>query len=280
MSKYSHVLEQMDNGVRETIRDANDIFDSELFVPLEKMRENPKFTYSGFDETKMLNNNYATIKNGAKMSYDYAIIKILQKQVEHYKFIDNFKSNSMIDCLHFAKTMFSDDYKFLKSYIFSNNFLGQTHANGMPYHINASQFLFNIIQASLSHPEINTIRGESPVKWDVPYLKNEFNINRDTIIEIFEIIDLFVNEQGYHKLTLIYLNPISAGYHEINANFMAGFIQCFISFFDKMNKIEYNPVIPDKSVDHKEIDDFFKSLTKKQKPGGYKKRSMKKKVIR
>jgi hypothetical protein len=279
MSKYSHVLEQMDNGVRETIRDANDIFDSELFVPLEKMRENPKFTYSGFDETKMLNSNYATIKNGAKMSYDYAIIKILQKQVEHYKFIDNFKSNSMIDCLHFVKTMFSDDYKFLKN-TFSNFFLGQTSTSGIPYYKNASQFLFNIIQASLSHPEINTIRGESPVKWDVPYLKNEFNINRDTIIEIFEIIDLFVNERGYHKLTLIYLNPISAGYHEINANFMAGFIQCFISFFDKMNKIEYNPVIPDKSVDHKEIDDFFKSLTKKQKPGGYKKRSMKKKVIR
>ena len=62
MSKYSLVLEQMDNGVRETIRDANDIFDSELFVSLEKMRENPKFTYSGFDETKMLNSNYATIK--------------------------------------------------------------------------------------------------------------------------------------------------------------------------------------------------------------------------
>ena len=277
MSKYSHVLEQMDNGVRETIRDANDIFDSELFVSLEKMRENPKFTYSGagFDETKMLDGNYATIKNGAKMSYDYAIIKILQKQVEHYKFIDNFKSNSMIDCLHFVKTMFSDDYKFLK-YTFSN-FLGQTSTSGIPYYKNASQFLFNIIQASLSHPEINTIRkigGESPVKWDVPYLKNEFNINHDTIIEIFEIIDLFVNEQGYHKLTLIYLNPISAGYHEINANFMAGFIHCFISFFDKMNNIEHNSFVPHKSVVHKEINDFFKSLTKKQKSSN---KTMKKK---
>lgn len=122
----------------------------------------------------------------------------------------------------------------------------------MPYHKNASQFLFNIINASLWHPEINTTRkigGEPPVKWDVPYLKNEFNNNRDTIIEIFEIIDLFVNEQGYHKLTIIYLNPISAGYHEINTNFMAGFIQCFINFFEKMNNIEYNPVTPDKSVD-------------------------------
>jgi hypothetical protein len=60
---------------------------------------------------------------------------------------------------------------------------------------------------------------------------------------------------------------------------MARFIQCFINFFDKMNKIEYNPIIPDKSVDKKKIDDFFKSLfTKKQKPGGYKKISMKKKV--
>ena len=285
MSKYSLVLEQMDNGVRETIRDANDIFDSELFVSLEKMRENPKFTYSGagLNEALMLNSNYATIKNGAKMSYDYAIIKILQKQVEHYKFIDNFKSNYIIDCLHFAKTMFSEDYKFLKSYIFSKGFLGQTNGNSIPNHKNASQFLFNIIQESLHHPEINTTRrigGEPPVKWDVPYLKNEFINNHHTIIEIFEIIDLFVNERGYHKLTLIYLNPISAGYHEINTNFMAGFIQCFINFFDKMNKIEYNPVIPDKSVDKKEIDDFFKSLTKKQKPGGYKKRSMKKKVSR
>ena len=279
MSKYSLVLEQMDNGVRETIRDANDIFDSELFVPLEKMRENPKFTYSGagLNEALMLNRNYATIKNGAKMTYDYAIIKILQKQVEHYKFIDKLKSKSMIDCLHFAKTMFSEDYKFLQSHIFSDGFLGQTHGNGMPYHKNASHFLYNIMTSALEHRYLNT-RREPPVKWDVPHLKNVFNNNRDTIIEIFEIIDLFVNEQGYHKLTLIYLNPISAGYHEINTKFMAGFIQCFISFFDKMNKIEYNPVIPDKSVDKKEIDDFFKSLTKKQKPGGYNKRSMKKKV--
>jgi hypothetical protein len=188
----------------------------------------------------------------------------------------------MIDCLHFAKTMFSDDYKFLKNN-FSNNFLGQTNGNGFPRYKNTSQFLFSIIQKSLYNPEINTTRsigGEPPVNWDVPYLKNEFIINHGIIIEIFEIIDLFVDERGYHKLTLIYLNPISAGYHEINANFMAGFIQCFINFFDKMNKIEYNPVIPDKSVDKKEIDDFFKSLTKKQKSGGYKKRSMKKKVSR
>jgi hypothetical protein len=265
MSKYSHVLEQMDNGVRETIRDANDIFDSELYVPLEKMRENPKFTYSGagLNEALFSTSIYATTKNHVKMSYDYAIIKILQKQVEHYKFIDNFKSNYIIDCLHFAKTMFSEDYKFLKSYIFSDNFLGQTNANGIPHHKNASQFLFNIINASLHHPEINTTRREPPVKWDVPYLKNEFNNNRHTIIEIFEIIDLFVNEQGYHKLSLIYLNPISAGYHEINTNFMAGFIQCFISFFEKMNNIEYNSFIPHKSVVHKEIDDFFKSLKKK-----------------
>jgi hypothetical protein len=35
MSKYSHVLEQMDNAVRETIRDANDIFDNELYVPIK-----------------------------------------------------------------------------------------------------------------------------------------------------------------------------------------------------------------------------------------------------
>lgn len=238
---------------------------------------------AGLDESLMLNSNYATIKNGAIMTYDYAIIKILQKQVERYKFIDNFKSNSMIDCLHFAKTMFSEDYKFLKSYIFSNNFLGQTNGYGIPNHKNASQFLFNIINASLSHPEINTTRrigGEPPVKWDVPYLKNKFNNNRDSIIEIFEIIDLFVNEQGYHKLTIIYLTPINSYNGEINTKFMAGFIQCFINFFEKMNNIEYNPVTPDKSVDKKEIDDFFKSLTKKQKSGGYKKRSMKKKVSR
>jgi hypothetical protein len=44
---------------------------------------------------------------------------------------------------------------------------------------------------------------------------------------------------------------------------MAGFIQCFISFFEKMNNIEYNSFIPHKSVVHKEIDDFFKSLKKK-----------------
>ena len=31
----------MDNGVRETIRDTNDIFDSELFVSLEKMSFKP-----------------------------------------------------------------------------------------------------------------------------------------------------------------------------------------------------------------------------------------------
>jgi hypothetical protein len=279
MSKYSLVLEQIDNGVRETIRDANDIFDSELFVPLEKMRENPKFSKSrnkDFNEPIMMTEQYVDIKKSAKMSYDSAILKILQKQVEHYKFIDNFKSKSMIDCLHFAKTMFSEDYKFLQSHIFPNRFLGQKRENSWPHHRSASDFLYNIMTSALQHPQLNT----QQVKLDVPHLKNEFNNNRDTIIEIFEIIDLFVNEVGQHKLTVVYLTPISAGYHEINTKFMAGFIQCFISFFDKMNKIEYNPVIPDKSVDHKEIDDFFKSLTKKQKPGGYKKRSMKKKVSR
>ena len=61
MSKYSHVLEQIDNGVRETIRDANDIFDSELYVPLEKMRENPKFSKSrnkDFNEPIMMKDLY------------------------------------------------------------------------------------------------------------------------------------------------------------------------------------------------------------------------------
>jgi hypothetical protein len=63
-------------------------FDSELFVSLEKMRENPKFTYSGagFNEALFSTSIYATTKNHVKMSYDYAILKILQKQVEHYKF--------------------------------------------------------------------------------------------------------------------------------------------------------------------------------------------------
>ena len=281
MSKYSHVLEQMDNAVRETIRDANDIFDNELYVPIEKMRENPKFANSrnkDFNEPIMMTEQYVDTKNSAKMSYDYAILKILQKYVEHYKFIDNFtkdKSNSMIDCLDFAKTMFSEDYKlFLKSHIFPNNFLGQNRENGWPHHRTASDFLYNIMTSALQHPQLNTPQ----VKLDVPYLKKQFTYNRDIIIEIFEIIDLFVNEVGHHKLTVVYLTPINSYRGEINANFMTGFIQCFINFFDKMNKIEYNPIIPDKSVEHKEIDDFFKSLTKKQKSGGYKKRSMKKKV--
>jgi len=39
--------------------------------------------------------------------------------------------------------------------------------------------------------------------------------------------------------------------------------------------IEYNPVTPNKSVDKKEIDVFFKSITKKQKSGGNKKKSSK-----
>ena len=280
MSKYSHVLEQIDNGVRETIRDANDIFDSELYVPLEKMRENPKFASYNNDFNErimMMTEHYVDIKNSAKMSYDSAILKILQKQVEHYKFIDKFKSKYMIDCLHFAKTMFSEDYKlFLKSHIFPNRFLGQNTENGHPHHRSASDFLYNIMTSALQHPQLNT----QPVKWDVPYLKKQFTYNRETIIEIFEIIDLFVNEVGRHKLTVVYLTPISSYNGVINTNFMAGFIQCFIKFFDKMNKIEYNSFIPHKSVVHKDIDDFFKSLTKKQKPGGYKKRSMKKKVIR
>ena len=282
MSKYSHVLEQMDNGVRETICDVNDIFDSELYVPLEKMRENPKFAKSrnqDFNEPIMMTEQYVDIKNSAKMSYDSTILKILQKYVEHYKFIDNFtkdKSNSMIDCLNFAKTMFSEDYQlFLKSHIFPNNFLGQTNGNGWSYHRTASDFLYNIMTSALQHPQLNT----QQVKWDVPYLKKQFTYNRDSIIEIFEIIDLFVNEQGRHKLTVVYLTPISSYNGEINTKFMAGFIQCFINFFDKMNKIEYNPVTPDKSVDKKEIDVFFKSLTKKQKSGGNKKKSSKTKKI-
>ena len=174
--------------------------------------------------------------------------------------------------------MFSN-FHIVNHCIFSDGFLGQNRENGWPHHITASAFLYNIMTSALEHRYLNT-RREPPVNWDVPYLKKQFTYNRDSIIEIFEIIDLFVNEVGQHKLTLIYLNPISAGYHEINTNFMAGFIQCFINFFDKMNKIEYNPVTPDKSVDKKEIDDFIKSLTKKQKSGGYKKRSMKKKVSR
>ena len=56
----------------------------------------------------------------------YVSLPEKHKQVEHYKFIDKLKSNSMIDCLHFAKTMFSEDYKlFLKSHIFPNNILRQ-----------------------------------------------------------------------------------------------------------------------------------------------------------
>ena len=265
MSKYSHVLEQIDNGVRETIRDANDIFDSELYVPLEKMRENPKFSNSrnkDFNEPiMMMTEQYVDIKKSAKMSYDSAILKILQKQVEHYKFIDKLKSNSMIDCLHFAKTMFSEDYKlFLKSHIFPNKFLGQNSENGWPHHRSASDFLYNIMTSALQHPQLNT----QQVKLDVPYLKKQFTYNRDSIIEIFEIIDLFVNEVGQHKLTVVYLTPINGYNGEINTKFMAEFIQCFINFFEKMNNIEYNSFIPHKSVVHKEIDDFFKSLKDKK----------------
>jgi hypothetical protein len=248
---YSQVLEQMDDIIRITVISANLVFDEELFAPLEKMREKVHPNQLAPSVERITNKEfYERSKKYAKSTYDDAIIKILKKCADDYKYKDYFKvdqSIPIIEFLEFTISMFKDDYNFLKSYCISNNALGKTTDHGTPVHRNFSQFLSNILNCSFSHPEINTIRrigGDPPLKRDITNLKN---ISQDVcykiIMEIFEVIQLFVDERG-NTTTIgnsggMYILPFTSYAGKFNIGFMISFLQCFVDFFKNMNRLNY-----------------------------------------
>ena len=248
---YSQVLEQMDDIIRLTVVSANSVFDEELFAPLEKMREKVHPNLLAPSEGRITNKEfYERSKKFAKSIYDDAIIKILKKCADDYKYKDYFKVDQaipIIDYLEFAVSMFKDDFNFLNSYCVSNNALGKTTDHGTPIHRNFSIFLSNILNCSFGHPEINTTRrigGEPPLKRDKTYLTN---ITQDVcykiIMEIFEVIQLFVDERG-NTTTIgnsggLYIIPFSGYSHKFNIGFMISFLQCFVDFFKNMNQLNY-----------------------------------------
>jgi hypothetical protein len=143
--------------------------------------------------------------------------------------------------------MFKDDFNFLDAYGFSNNYLGKTTDWSTPLHRDFSTFLSNILARCLVNPEINTARrigGEPPLKRDTTYLTN---ISQDVcykiIMEIFEVIQLFVNESG-HTTSIgnsggLYIMPFSSYTNKFNIGFMISFLQCFVDFFKNMNQLNY-----------------------------------------
>ena len=249
---YSKVLEQMDDIIRLTVVSANSVFDEELFAPLEKMREKVHPNLLAPSEERITNKEfYERSKKFAKSVYDDAIIKILKKCEDDYKYKDYFKVDQaipVIDYLEFVISMFKDDFNFLNAYGFSNSYLGQTTDHGTPIHRNFSTFLSNILVRCLQHPDINTTRrqlgGEPPVKRDTTYLTN---ISQDVcykiIMEIFEVIQLFVGESGY-TTTIgnsggLYIMPYTSYTNKFNIGFMISFLQCFVDFFKNMNQLNY-----------------------------------------
>jgi len=248
---YSQVLEQMDDIIRLTVISANLVFNEELFAPIEKMREKVHPNQLAQSEEKFAKKDlYERTKKCAKSVYDDAIIKILKKCADDYKYKDYFKVDQaipIIDYLEFVISMFKDDYNFLNSYGLSNNNLGQTTPHGTPKHINFSTFLSNILALCLVHPEINTIRrigGDPPLKRDITNLKN---ISQDVcykiIMEIFEVIQLFVDERG-NPTTIgnsggMYILPFTSYAGKFNIGFMISFLQCFVDFFKNMNQLNY-----------------------------------------
>jgi hypothetical protein len=247
----------MDDIIRLTVISANSVFDEELFAPIQKMREKvhpnqlvgveEKFVDGGKYGRK---GGYEQSKKFARSVYDDAIIKILKKCADDYKYKDYFKvdqSIPIIDYLEFVISMFKDDFNFLDAYGFSNNYLGQTTPHSTPLHRDFSTFLSNILARCLVNPEINTTRrigGEPPLKRDTTYLTN---ISQDVcykiIMEIFEVIQLFVSERG-NTTTIgnsggLYIIPFSSYNGKFNIGFMISFLQCFVDFFKNMNQLNY-----------------------------------------
>ena len=113
----------MDDIIRITVVSANSVFDEELFVPLEKMREKVHPNLLAPFEEKFVDGGkygrkggYERSKKFAKSIYDDAIIKILKKCADDYKYKDYFKVDQaipIIDYLEFAISMFKDDFNFL-----------------------------------------------------------------------------------------------------------------------------------------------------------------------
>lgn len=248
---YSQVLEQMDDIIRLTVVRANSVFDEELFAPLKKMREKVHPNLLAPFEERITNKEfYERSKKFAKSVYDDAIIKILKKCANDYKYKDYFKVDQaipIIDYLEFVISMFKDDFNFLNAYGFSNNALGKTTDWGTPVHRDFSTFLSNILARCLQHPEINTARrfgGEPPLKRDTTYLTN---ISQDVcykiIMEIFEVIQLFVGESGnatgIGNSGSLYIIPFASYNGKFNIGFMISFLQCFVDFFKNMNQLNY-----------------------------------------
>ena len=257
-TSYSQILEQIDDIIRLTIRNLNKVFDEELFAPIEKMRKKVHPNYFGFFEDKFenkgerygLNGFYEQAKKFSKNVYDDAIIKVLKKCADNYKYKDYFKVDEaipIIDYLEFAISMFKDDYNFLNSYCIANNYLGQTSSSGHPKHQNFSSFLSNILICSFGQPEINTTRsigGEPPLKRDKKYLTNiRQGVCYKIIMEIFEVIQLFVDERGYPtdigNSSHLYILPYSSYNNKFNKDFIILFLQCFVDFLKNMNQLNY-----------------------------------------
>jgi len=257
-TSYSQILEQIDDIIRLTVVNLNKVFDEELFAPIEKMREKVHSNQLLIFEQKLENKGgvygldslYERTKKFSKNVYDDAIIKVLKKCADNYKYKDYFKVDEaipIIDYLEFAISMFKDDYNFLNSYCIADNYLGQTSSSGHPKHQNFSFFLSNILICSFGKPEINTTRsigGEPPLKRDKKYLTN---ISQDVcykiIMEIFEVIQLFVDKRGYPtdigNSSYMYILPFSGYTNKFNRDFIISFLQCFVNFFKNMNQLNY-----------------------------------------
>ena len=257
---YSQVLEQMDDIIRITVVSANSVFDEELFAPIEKVRETILVSQvqkiqqmeEGFNPPEQLRRKggYERSKRSAKSVYDDAIIKILKKCADDYKYKDYFKVDQaipIIDFLEFVISMFKDDYKFLISYFYINNY--DLHPSG-PQFQDFVRFLTLGFDSCLLQPDINTTRrigGEPPLKRDTTYLTNIMQDNCYTIImEIFGVIQLFVPNSGYSQTQLgsiyanisnVYIMPYQHG--KFNIGFMIPFLQCFVDFFKNMNQLNY-----------------------------------------
>ncbi len=256
---YSQVLEQMDDIIRLTVISANSVFDEELFAPIEKVRETILVSQvqkiqemeEGFNDTGKYRRKggYERSKSSAKSVYDDAIIKILKKCADDYKYKDYFKVDQaipIIDFLDFVISMFKDDYKFLISdFYINNNDIGPSRP------LNSfARFLTLGFDSCLLQPDINTTRrigGEPPLKRDTTYLTNIMQSGCYTIImEIFKVIQLFVPAGGnsetqlgsmYANINNVYIIPYHSG--KFNIGFIISFLQCFVDFFKNMNQLNY-----------------------------------------
>ena len=235
----------MDDIIRLTVVSANSVFDEELFAPIEKVREKVHPTQLAlYEEINTNKEYYEPSKKFAKSLYDNAIIKILKKCADDYKYMDYFKVDQaipIIDYLEFTISMFKDDYNFLESFCVKHIYLFE---NGMRKFSGFLSYILIYINST------TRIGGDPPLKRDTTYLTN---ISQDVcykiIMEIFEVIQLFVGESGVypnifggiHNRRVMYIMPFTNHNHnpKFNIGFMISFLQCFVDFFKNMNQLNY-----------------------------------------